>query len=108
MKFIIPIAVGVLCIVLGIFNMKGNISSIHSYHRHRISEQDKLPFGRLVGIGTVIMGVSIIVFSILTLVSEQLKIPMLIIVGTVILIIGLAVGLGLTVYAMIKYNKGIF
>ena len=108
MKFIIPIAVGVLCIVLGIFNMKGNISSIHSYHRHRISEQDKLPFGRLVGIGTVIMGVSIIVFSILTLVSEQLKIPVLIIVGTVILIIGLAVGLGLTVYAMIKYNKGIF
>ena len=108
MKFIIPMALGVLCIILGILNMKGNISSIHSYHRHRVSEENIPPFGRLVGLGTIIMGASIILFSIMSFVSEQLKIPMLTIAGAVLLIIGFAVGLGLSIYAMIKYNKGIF
>jgi hypothetical protein len=31
-----------------------------------------------------------------------------ILVGTVLLVVGLVVGLGLSFYAMIKYNKGIF
>ena len=56
---IIPIAIGILISVLGIINMTGNISSLHSYHRHRVKEEDIKPFGRLVGTGTLIIGVSL-------------------------------------------------
>ena len=46
--FIISALIGVICIILGVSNMKGNINSLHSYHRHRVSEEDRLPFGSLV------------------------------------------------------------
>ena len=45
--FIITLLVGVICIVLGVSNMRGNISSIHSYHRQRVKEEDKIPFGKV-------------------------------------------------------------
>ena len=43
---IVTFAVGVICIVLGIINMRGNISSIHSYHRRRVAKENILPFGK--------------------------------------------------------------
>jgi len=108
MQVIVPAALGVLCIILGILNMRGNISSLHSYHRHRVAQEDRLPFGRLVGLGTIVIGVSIIFFSAMSFLAELLEIPIITIIGTAVMIIGLAVGLGLSIYAMIKYNKGIF
>ena len=47
---VVAFLVGVVCIVLGISNMRGNISSLHSYHRHRVSEEDRIPFGKQVGL----------------------------------------------------------
>ena len=108
MNYIVPVLLGILCIVIGILNMKGNVSSLHSYHRRRVAEEDILPFGRLVGIGTIIIGATVILFGAMSFISEQLKMPIFTIVGTVIMIIGIVIGLGLNVYAMIKYNKGIF
>ncbi len=105
---IIVFLVGILCIVLGILNMRGNISSLHSYHRHRVSEEDRIPFGKKVGLGTIICGCAIMVFSILSAINFYIENQIFIIVGTVLLIVGLIIGLGLSVYAMIKYNKGIF
>ena len=58
--FIVSALVGIVCIVLGVSNMKGNISSLHSYHRNRVSEEDRIPFGKKVGLGTIIIGVGII------------------------------------------------
>ena len=47
-EFIIQIIIGLALIVVGIFNMKGNISTIHSYHRKRIKEEDiKSPEGMI-------------------------------------------------------------
>ena len=43
-ELIAAIIIGVICIVIGILNMHGNISMIHSYHRKRISEADIIPF----------------------------------------------------------------
>ena len=63
---IVTFLVGVVCIVLGISNMRGNISSLHSYHRSRVSEEDRIPFGKQVGLGTIIVGIGIIVFSVLS------------------------------------------
>ena len=108
MSYVGAIVVGAICIVLGILNMRGNISSLHSYHRRRVSEEDRIPFGKRIGLGTVICGVSLALFGVLEAVSEKTGNQALVLVGTVLLIIGLIVGLVLSFWAMIKYNKGIF
>ena len=100
--------VGAIICILGVMNMRGNISSLHSYHRHRVSPEDVKPFGRLVGIGNIVCGASVIVYSPFMLATELLSAPVFAIVGSVILIIGLAVGLAISFKAMIKYNGGIF
>ena len=106
--FIVTALVGVVCIVLGISNMKGNISSLHSYHRSRVSEEDRIPFGKKVGLGTIIIGVAIIVFSGLSAVTLYTDNEVFTLIGTGILIAGIIVGLVISFKAMIKYNKGIF
>ncbi len=100
--------VGVICIAIGISNMRGNISSLHSYHRHRVSEEDRIPFGKQVGLGMIIIGIGIIIFSILSSVSLYTGNDILILVGTVLLVINIILGLVISFRAMIKYNKGIF
>ena len=104
---IVTFLVGVVCIVLGISNMRGNISSLHSYHRSRVSEEDRIPFGKQVGLG-IIVGIGIIVFSVLSYVTLYTENDIFILVGTAILIIGIILGLVISFRAMIKYNKGIF
>ena len=107
-SFIGPLIVGIVCIVLGISNMRGNISSLHSYHRHRVSEEDRIPFGKKVGLGTVIIGIGIVVFSGLSAATFYTENDAFILVGSAIMIVGIAVGLVMSFRAMIKYNKGIF
>ena len=108
MEFIMTFLVGVVLIIFGISNMKGNISSLHSYHRHRVSEEDRIPFGKQVGLGLVIIGVGIIIFSILSAITLYTENNVYISVGTVVMIASMVVGLVLSFKAMIKYNKGIF
>ena len=105
---IVALLVGIVCIILGISNMRGNISSLHSYHRHRVSEEDRIPFGKQVGLGTIIVGIGIIVFSILSSVTLYTENNIFILVGTAFLIVGIVLGLVMSFRAMIKYNKGIF
>ena len=105
---IVTFLVGVICIVLGISNMKGNISSLHSYHRNRVSEEDRIPFGKQVGVGTIIIGIGIIVFSGLSVVTLYTENDIFILLGTVLLMSAIIIGLVISFRAMIKYNKGIF
>lgn len=105
---IVAFLVGVVCIVLGISNMRGNISSLHSYHRHRVSEEDRIPFGKQVGLGTIIIGIGIIVFSVLLSVTLYTENDIFALIGTALLIMGLVIGLVISFRAMQKYNKGIF
>ena len=105
---IVTFLVGVVFIVLGISNMRGNISTLHSYHRHRVSEEDRIPFGKKVGLGTMVIGVGIIIFSVLSTVTLYTENDIFILIGTAILIIGIILGLVISFRAMIKYNKGIF
>ena len=102
--FIITLVLGVLICVIGAVNMTGNISTIHSYHRKRVTEENLKPFGKLVGLGTLISGIGLIIFSIFNFT----KISVLTILGIIILIISIIIGMALNFYAMIKYNKGIF
>ena len=105
---IVTFLVGVVFIVLGISNMRGNISSLHSYHRSRVSEEDRIPFGKQVGLGIIIVGIGIIVFSVLSSITLYTENDIFILVGTAVLIIGIILGLAISFRAMIKYNKGIF
>ena len=43
-EFIIQIIIGLIIIIIGILNMKGNISLLHSYHRKRVKKEDIIPF----------------------------------------------------------------
>ena len=105
---IITVAVGVLIAVLGIINMTGNISSLHWYHRQRVTEEDRLPFGRAVGLGTLICGLSCILFGVTLLLMERIRWEPLIWIATALLLVGLVIGLILTFRAILKYNKGLF
>ena len=105
---LIPILAGIACILLGISNMRGNISTIHEYHRKRVKEEDKLSFGRGVGLGTVIIGICIVVFGILSMISLKMESNLLLWIGSGIMAAGLVVGIAVSFATMIKYNKGIF
>ena len=61
--FIIVFGLGVLISVLGVINMTGNISSLHWYHRQRVTEGNRKAFGKLVGSGTLIIGLAMIVLA---------------------------------------------
>lgn len=105
---IILSGLGILVSVLGIVNMSGNISSIHSYHRHRVAEADRKSFGKLVGLGTLIIGVAMIIFGVLFFIFEKTQFEPLVIIGTAELIASIVIGMLISFYAMKKYNGGIF
>ncbi len=103
-----PVIIGIICIVIGIFNSKGNIETLHSYHRKRVREEDRVPFGRLVGAGMIVIGISLIINGALMAAGVYFENDMYVFIGTAVLIAGLVIGIGISFYAMIKYNKGIF
>jgi uncharacterized membrane protein YidH (DUF202 family) len=107
-SFITTTALGLLICVFGIINMTGNISTLHSYHRKRVTEEDRKPFGKLVGLGTLIIGVATIVFGAMLLAFERTQLDLYAVLGTVLLIAGIVAGMAISFYAMMKYNKGIF
>ena len=105
---IVSFLVGIVLIILGISNRKGNISSLHSYHRNNVSEEDRIPFGKQVGLGNIIIGVGVMVFSVFLSITLYTEKNLFSVIGTAILIASLVVGLAISFRAMIKYNKGIF
>ena len=106
--FITVSGLGILVSILGIINMTGNISSLHWYHRQRVTEENRKPFGKLVGLGTLIIGLSMIVFGILFLIFEQTQLQAFVVIGVIELIVSIIVGMFVSFYAMKKYNGGIF
>lgn len=105
---IVPVILGVLILALGFSNTKGNISSVHWYHRTRVTEEDKLPFSRMIGLGTIIIGASLVIFGCLAFITEKTQSEKFVTIGTVVVIIGIVAGLAVSLYAIFKYNKGIF
>ena len=91
---------GVCISIIGIVNIMGNISTIHSYNRRKVKEEDVPKYGRAVGTGTLIIGVSLIAAFVTTFWSEKAM--------YFIVIPALVIGLGFILYAQFKYNKGIF
>ena len=95
------LGLGAIISSLGIFNLRGNIGSIHWYNRRKVTKENQLPYCRCVGLGTLIVGLSMILSGIVQAFAG-------IEVGGIIIVVGFMVGLALIVYAQFKYNKGIF
>ena len=100
-EVITMLVVGLVLIVMGISNMKGNISTLHSYHRKRVKEEDIPAFGKLIGLGTILLGLVFIIYGMLTLLVSSK-------ICTIILIVGPVPGIIIIFYALFKYNKGVF
>ena len=100
MENIIMLILGVFISVVGIVNIKGNISTIHSYNRRKVKEEDIPKYGKAVGTGTIIMGISLVLGFVASLWSEELI--------AYIILIGVVVGLGFILYGQFKYNGGFF
>ena len=100
--------IGILIAVMGIMNMTGNINTLHSYHRHRVKPEDRLPFGRMVGAGTLTVGVGVMVFATLMMIYEAASIEILVPIAVALMLVCIAVGLVISFWGMFKYNKGIF
>ena len=73
MESIVAAVVGAIIFAIGISNRKGNISMLHSYHTKRIKEEDKLPFGKIVGLGMMIIGGALEAFAVFTFLSALLE-----------------------------------
>lgn len=107
-EIVVTLILGALICVLGGVNMTGNLSTLHRYHYKRVSEENRKPFGKLVGGGTVLVGISLMLFGAFSFVAQKTQNGTYLIVGSVLLVVGIVAGLILSFYAMIKYNKGIF
>ena len=101
LEYLPLIVLGVIFIFLGIMNYKGNISSIHWYNRRNVSKKDVKNYGKLMGIGTIILGIGMIVTAIFQLFFDLDE-------SNDILIFSLISGIITMIYAQFKYNKGIF
>ncbi len=101
MENIFILILGILISVIGIINMTGNISTIHSYNRQRVREEDTLAYGLVMGLGTLIIGVALVIDFFLTLFSIAAALPF-------VTVPALLAGVSLMLYGQFKYNGGIF
>lgn len=100
MDNVLLLILGVFLSVLGVVNIKGNISTIHSYNRRKVKEEDIPQYGKAVGTGTVIMGASLILAYFVTFWNETAI--------DYIILPAITIGLAFVLYGQIKYNHGIF
>ena len=100
-KFITMVLLGAVIAMLGISNIRGNISSIHWYNRRKVSENDIPKYGKCMGIGSVIVGLSLIIPAALEFAFQSDLFDYIVLIGCI-------VGVVVMVYGQIKYNKGIF
>lgn len=100
MDKIIILILGLFISVLSIFTISGNISAIHSYNRRKVTEEDVPKYGKAVGTGTLIIGLSLVIGFIAAFWSEEIM--------SIIILSAVVVGLAFIIYGQMKYNHGIF
>ncbi len=66
MDNILLLVFGICLSTLGIINIKGNIGTIHSCNRRNVKEEDIPDYGKAVGTGTLVIGVSLIISYLVT------------------------------------------
>lgn len=100
-KYISYLVLGIVLVILGITNIRGNIASIHWYNRRKVTEEDRPKYGKWVGAGTCTIGGSLILSALLGFALRLEETDYLVLAGCVI-------GLILILYGQLRYNRGIF
>lgn len=100
MENIFMLLVGIFISVIGIINIRGDISTVHWYNRRKVRQEDVPKYGKAVGTGSLIIGIAIIIAYVVSFWSETAI--------TFIILPAFIVGLGFILYGQIKYNRGIF
>ena len=100
MENIFMLIVGIFISVIGIINIRGDISTVHWYNRRKVRQEDVPQYGKAVGTGSLIIGIAIIIAYVVSFWSETAI--------TFIILPAFIVGLGFILYGQIKYNRGIF
>lgn len=101
MKEMPLLIMGMLLVLVSIPGLRGNSATVHRYNRRRVSPENAPRYGRLMGLGTLTIGASIVLASVLLMLFHLEALFFIILAG-------LAVGLGLILYAQVKYNRGVF
>lgn len=101
MEYIILLIFAICIIILGIFNFKGNSTSIHWYNRSKVTRENTKKYGKIMGIGTLIIGICMVVTAILQMIFNNENI-------WYITVLGIIIGWIFMIYGQLKYNKGIF
>ena len=98
---LVQLGLGIICVMLGIFNMCGNIGTIHWYNRRKVTKENQKAYCMFVGLGTLIVGVAIIAGAVIQALGN-------IAASGLVIGVGVLLGLALILYAQFKYNKGLF
>lgn len=100
-EWIAMIVLGLLLILMGILNLRGDLSSIHWYNRRKVAAEHRSAYGRCMGAGSAAIGGGLLLTGLL-----QLARPME--ARYLIALLGVILGLGLMLYGQFRYNRGIF
>lgn len=100
-KYISYLVLGILLVVLGSSNIRGNIASVHWYNRRKVTEEDRPKYGKWVGAGTCTIGGSLVLSALLGMAFRAAALDYVVLGGCVI-------GLALILYGQLRYNRGIF
>lgn len=91
-----PFLIGCMFVWLGLFNIRGNIASIHWYNRRRVSKENQPAYCRLIGSGTSLCGFAIII-GVVFPEADGVLFAILFVFSLVLML-----------FAQFKYNKGLF
>lgn len=92
---------GILLAAVSVPNLMGHPWTIRRYNRRRVSKENIPAYGRTVGVGTLVMGVAIIITAVCQMIFDVEALFFLIVAGFII-------GLAIIFYAQFKYNGGLF
>ena len=92
---------GLFISAIGIINIGGNISTIHSYNRRKVKEEDVPKYGKAVGTGTLIIGIAVALSYFAARFWGEA-------ITAYIILPAVIVGFGFILYGQFKYNGGLF
>lgn len=99
---------GLICVLIGFLNVKGYITALGSNHVKHLSDGDKSAYGKTVGLGTIICGGVLVVYSALSALSKFTGFGFFTSIGKWIVVAGIIIGLLMAIYATLKYKEGLF
>ncbi len=94
---IINLAVGLLCVVMGLLIwLKQKVSLLHDYHYKNVKEEDMLSYCKYIGIGIIVIGLGICATGILDIFESSM--------WWLGLVVGFVAGFAILNHTQKKYN----